>query len=664
VTYYVEWALGETRESSQMHVVTHWDDDVKALIARNRYHPEYGDRIAFAAINPPAKSYTGERTSFVGRNGSLGSPAAMERTGLSRRTGAGLDPCAALQVTVELAPGERTEIACMLGQAESVAEVHKRVLAYRGGLAIETALSQTKTWWDDLLGTVDVQTPELAADFLINRWLLYQSLSCRIWGRSAFYQSGGAFGFRDQLQDVMAFLYASPELVRHHILLAASRQFKEGDVQHWWHPPSGAGVRSRISDDALWLPYVVAQYMRVTGDVDILHTEVPFLNGPTLEGDQHEIFFTPEVALEHAALFEHCRRAVSRSMTFGPHGLPLIGAGDWNDGMNLVGAGGKGESVWLAWFMVDVLQGMAELSELLGRPDLSQSYQQDRNALIQRVERAGWDGEWYLRATFDDGTPLGSSANEEAKIDSLPQSWACLSGAADTDRTDRALESAWKHLVREDEGLVLLLTPPFDRSDPSPGYIKGYPPGVRENGGQYTHAALWFAMALARRGDGTRATKMLRILNPIERARGPETVWRYGLEPYVVAADVYRLPGRIGQGGWSWYTGSAAWMYRAWVEEVLGLKVRGDHLQLNPVIPRGWEGFHLRYRHGEAIYEIQVENPESCERGVSWVEMDGQRMRDGVIPLDQGLVKHRILVHMGKSEQAGGGGTDGTSRTP
>jgi cyclic beta-1,2-glucan synthetase len=359
-----------------------------------------------------------------------------------------------------------------------------------------------------------------------------------------------------------------------------------------------------------------------------------------------------EVAFEHATLFEHCRRAVTRSMSFGPHGLPLIGTGDWNDGMNLVGAGGKGESVWLAWFMVDVLQGMAELSELLGRPDLSQTYHQDRNALIQRVEQAAWDGEWYLRAIFDDGTPLGSSANEEARIDSLPQSWAWLSGAADTDRADRALESAWKHLVREDEGLVLLFAPPFDRSEPSPGYIKGYPPGVRENGGQYTHAALWFAMALARRGDGTRAAKMLRMLNPIERARDPETVWRYGLEPYVVAADVYRLPGRIGQGGWSWYTGSAAWMYRAWVEEVLGLKVRGDHMQLNPVIPGWWGGFHLRYRHGEAIYEIQVENPEGCERGVSWVEMDGQRVRDGVIPLDRGLVKHRILVHMGKPEQA------------
>jgi cyclic beta-1,2-glucan synthetase len=648
VTYYVEWTLGENRESSQMHVVTYWDDEVQALLARNRYHPEYGDRVAFAAISPPAESYNGDRTSFLGRNRSMENPAAMERVRLSRRTGTGFDPCAALQITVELAPGERSEIMCMLGQAESVEEVHQRVQTYRERLALETALSQTKVWWDNLLGTIEVHTPELATDFLINRWLLYQNLSCRIWARSAFYQPSGAFGFRDQLQDVMALLYAYPELAREHILRAASRQFKEGDVQHWWQPPSGAGIRSRISDDLLWLPYVVAHYVRTTGDLDILHTVVPFLNAPALEDDQRESFSTPEVAFERATLFEHCQRAVTRGLTVGPTGLPLMGTGDWNDGMNLVGAGGRGESVWLAWFLADVLQGMVELSDLLDRPDLSLIYQQHRKALIERVEREAWDGEWYLRATFDDGTPLGSSANKEASIDSLPQSWAWLSGAADTDRAEKALESAWSHLVREDEGLVLLLAPPFDRSEPSPGYIKGYPPGVRENGGQYTHAALWFAMAMARRGDGERAAKILRMLNPIERSRDPETVWRYGVEPYVIAGDVYRLPGRIGHGGWSWYTGSAAWMYRAWVEEVLGLKVRGDHMQLNPVIPGWWEGFRMRYRHGESIYEIQVENPDGCEQGVSWVEMDGQRLQHGVIPLHRSLVKHRILVRMGK----------------
>jgi cyclic beta-1,2-glucan synthetase len=477
VTYYVELTLGENRETSQMHVMTDWDDEVSALLARNRYHPDYGERVAFVAITPQPDSYGGDRTAFIGRNRMLANPAAMELIQLSQRTGAGLDPCAALRISLEMAPNERREITCMLGQADSVSQARELVLRYQEDQALEVALDHTKAWWDALLGTIEVHTPELAADLLINRWLQYQSLSCRIWGRSAFYQSGGAFGFRDQLQDVMAFLYTSPELAHDQILLAASRQFKEGDVQHWWHEPGGAGIRSRISDDLLWLPYVVAHYVRTTGDLDILHAEVPFLNSPPLADDQHEQFSTPEVTFERAPLFEHCRRAVSRGLTAGPHGLPLMGTGDWNDGMNLVGAGGKGESVWLAWFLCDLLQGMAELSSLLQQPELSQTYQEERYALIQRVEQSGWDVEWYLRGTFDDGTPLGSAANTEARIDSLPQSWAWLSGAANPERADQSLESAWQHLVRKDEGMVLLFEPPFDKSEPSPGYIKGYPPG-------------------------------------------------------------------------------------------------------------------------------------------------------------------------------------------
>ena len=653
VTYYAELTLGENRESSQMHVVTNWDDDAGALLARNRYHPEYGERVAFAALNPRPDCHGGDRTAFIGRNRTLADPQAMEAARLSSRTGAGLDPCAALRVTLEMAPGERRDVACMLGQAGSAAEARELVLGYREEQALEDALETSKKWWDELLGTVEVHTPELAADLLINRWLQYQSLSCRIWGRSAFYQSGGAFGFRDQLQDVMAFLYNRPALAREQILLAASRQFKEGDVQHWWHQPAGAGIRSRISDDLLWLPYVVAQYVRATGDLEILREEVPFLNAPPLNDDQHEVFSVPEVTFERASLFEHCRRALARGLTVGPHGLPLMGTGDWNDGMNLVGAGGKGESVWLAWFLCDALQGMAELSSLLQEAELSRAYREDRYALIQRVEQAGWDGEWYLRGTFDDGTPLGSAANSEARIDSLPQSWAWLSGAADPKRAEQALESAWRHLVREDEGLVLLFEPPFETAEPSPGYIKGYPPGVRENGGQYTHAALWMAMALARKGDGDRAARLLRMLNPIEHARDAQAAWLYGVEPYVVAADVYRLPGRVGQGGWSWYTGSAAWMYRAWVEEVLGLQVLGAELRVNPVIPAAWRGFSMRYRHGETVYAIQVENPEGCCRGVARVEMDGQRMAGGVIPLERGLVQHQVVVRMGRREEAG-----------
>ena len=653
LTYYVEWTLGESRESSQMHVMTAWDDEVQALIARNHYNPDYADQIAFAAVSASTTSHSADRTVFLGRNRSMENPAAMDHVKLSGRTGAGLDPCSALRVTLNLAPGERTEVTCMLGQAPSLEHVHAMVSAYRNRPDVEAALRRTQAWWDDRLGTLQVHTPELSTDLLFNRWLLYQTLSCRIWGRSGLYQSGGAYGFRDQLQDVMALLYAHPQLAREHILLAASRQFEQGDVQHWWHPPGGAGIRSRISDDLLWLPFVVAQYLRVTADAGILQEVIPFLDAPLLNTDEHESFQLPVPSIEHATLFDHCQRALKHAQRFGAHGLPLMGTGDWNDGMNLVGAGGKGESVWLAWFMVDVLQCMDEMAAELGQPDLSRTYRRDRLALIERVEQFAWDGDWYLRATFDDGAPLGSASNAEAIIDSLPQSWAWLTGAADPDRARKALDSAWNRLVREDEKLVLLFEPPFDQSDPSPGYIKGYPPGVRENGGQYTHAAVWLAMAMARRGDGTRAANILGMLNPIEHAREPDSVWRYGVEPYVVAADIYNLPGRIGQGGWSWYTGSASWMYRAWVEEILGLQIRGESMRITPVIPGWWDGYQISFRHGEALYEIQVENPEHCEKGVAWVEMDGRRIKDGTIDLVRRLVKHRIHVRMGKSSDAG-----------
>lgn len=647
LTAYVEWTLGETREQSQMQVVTHWDDDLQTMLARNRYHPEYGERVAFLALDRAPDSYTGDRTSFLGRNRSPADPAALGHLDLSGATGAGLDPCGALRAAIELAPGETAEVLCLLGQGESLEQVQQLVLAARQPGAFQTWLDRTRGWWDALLGTVEVQTPELAVDFLVNRWLLYQAVSCRLWGRSAFYQSGGAYGFRDQLQDVLALLYARPELARQHLLLAASRQFREGDVQHWWHPPSGAGVRTRIADDLLWLPYAAARYVEATGDAEVLRMAVPFLDGPPLADDQHEQFFTPEVSFERATLYEHCRRALQRGLTEGPHGLPRIGTGDWNDGLDGVGAGGRGESVWLAWFLVEVLQGMAGLAEHMQDAEAAQAYRQRRQTLLERIEAEAWDGEWYLRATFDDGTPLGSAANSEARIDSLPQSWAWLAGPGDVERAGRALDAAWRHLVRPDDGLVLLFDPPFDRSEPWPGYIRGYPPGVRENGGQYTHGALWLAAALARRGDGTRAAQALRLLNPIERARDADSVWRFGLEPFVVPADVYRAPGRIGHGGWSWYTGSAAWMYRVWVEELLGLRLHGGSLRLDPVIPAAWEGFRLRLRHGEAVYEIEVENPEGWERGVAWIELDGRRLDRAEIPLERELVKHRVRVRLG-----------------
>ncbi len=647
VTCYSEWVLGSNHEDTQMHTVTRWDKEAQAILATNRYHPDYGERIAFAAISPSSADFTADRASFLGRNRSLTNPDAMQRVKLAGHIGAGFDPCAALRVELELRPGQQGEVIILLGQGGTLEEVHHLIQKYREPLIVEDTLHRTSGWWDGVLESVQVHTPEPSINFLLNRWLLYQTLSCRIWGRSGFYQSGGAVGFRDQLQDVMSLMHTDSALVREHIMLAASRQFEEGDVQHWWHPPSGAGIRSRISDDLLWLPYVVIQYVRHTSDVELLKAEVPFLKAPELEDDQLEVYLVPEISPEKGTLYEHCRRAIERGLTVGPHGLPLIGIGDWNDSMNRVGVEGKGESVWLAWFLVDVMNGFAELADLLGEGGQAEKYRQRATALAATVEEHAWDGEWYQRATFDDGTPLGSAASDEANIDSLPQSWAVISGAADKQRAVVAIESAWKHLVLEEDRLVLLFSPPFDKTAKNPGYIKGYPPGVRENGGQYTHGALWLAMALARMKDGQRAAHLLRLLNPVEHAREPDEVWRYQVEPYVVAADVYHLLGREGVGGWTWYTGSAGWMYRIWIEEVLGVKVHGERLTIDPVIPAGWEKFSVHYRFGEAIYNIHVENTDGVEHGVRWVELDGRRLDEPVIHMEPSALRHGVRVRMG-----------------
>jgi cyclic beta-1,2-glucan synthetase len=647
VTFFVEWTLGDDRENTRMHVVTRWEGTERFMTARNSYHPDFADRIAFAAISPAPESFTGDRAVFLGRNGTPAAPAAMGRVHLSGRCGAGLDPCAALRTVVSLEPGQSTAVVCLLGQAGSEEEARRLVGKYRTPDSAERSLHATSGWWDRQLGSVTVKTPVASVDFLVNRWLPYQTLGSRMWGRTGFYQSGGAFGFRDQLQDALALLYGAPEPAREHLLLAAGRQFTEGDVQHWWHPPAGRGVRSRCSDDMLWLPYATARYVRATGDAGILGEEVPFLAAPELGADQREMYGTPTVTGESATLFEHCRRAVDRGLTAGPHGLPLMGAGDWNDGLDRVGIAGRGESVWLAWFLVRVLRDMAGLARLLERGPEAEEYLRKADTLGLAIEQAAWDGLWYLRGFYDDGTPLGSSSSEEARIDSVAQSWAVLSGGAQDERAGKALESAWEHLVREDEGLVLLLAPPFDRSSQEPGYIKGYPPGVRENGGQYTHAALWLAAAFARRGDGDRAERILSLLNPVERARGEDDARRYLVEPYVVAADVYRLSGRLGRGGWTWYTGAAGWMYRVYLEDILGMKIRGDEMILDPVIPRAWPGFSLRYKRGQAVYEIAVENPQGVSRGVLRVELDGRPLKGNTVPLEKGFLKHRVRVIMG-----------------
>ncbi|HEV7473821.1 MAG TPA: hypothetical protein VGN90_07220, partial [Pyrinomonadaceae bacterium] len=648
ITHYNELVLGVQRTTSAPYVITEIDEAHGTIFAHNPFNNEFAERVAFAATSEKVSSATCDRKEFLGRNGTLSSPAAFRRTNLGGRDGAGLDPCAALQTIVELAPHEARAIVFVLGEAASREQAEALVTKFTHAGDVNDAFEDVLTHWDTLLGAIEVRTPDGAMDTMLNRWLLYQTLACRIWARSAFYQSGGAFGFRDQLQDVMALVYSSPAIAREQILLAASHQFKEGDVQHWWHPPSGRGVRTRFSDDLLWLPFVATFYSHVTGDLTVFDAVVPFLEQELLKPDQQEAYMQPAVSAESASVFEHCIRALDRSLAVGEHGLPLMGSGDWNDGMNRVGHLGKGESVWVGWFLYTTLAAFAPLCEDRNDEARAGRYREHLEKLKKALAESGWDGDWYRRAYFDDGTPLGSVQNDECRIDSIVQSWSVISGAAESYRAQRAMEAVDQYLIRRGDGLVILFTPPFDKGKLDVGYIKGYVPGVRENGGQYTHAALWTLIAFAILGDGERAGELFSLLNPVNHSSTRAGLHKYKVEPYVAVGDVYAVPPHTGRGGWTWYTGSAGWMYRAGLESILGFKLQGDRLKIDPCVPRWWRDFEITYRRGRTTFRIKVENPLAVSRGVATVELDGALQPDDEVQLADDGQTHNVRVVLGE----------------
>ena len=642
LTYYVEWVLGTNREQTSPYIVTNYSNEHEYLSAKNIYTFNFGNSSAFQFSSDMINSYTGDRQEFLGLKGSVLHPQGVEAK-LSNHTGACYDSCGVIRVSVAVNPKESKTVVFGLGMSSDTKEIHTLRHKYQDTRMAENELNKVKTYWDKMLGTIRVRTKDRGIDILVNGWLLYQTISCRINARAAFYQCGGAYGYRDQLQDTLSLQFTDPGALRNQIIIACSRQFYEGDVQHWWHPPMGVGVRTRISDDLLWLPYAAAVYTRCTGDYSILKENVAYIKGPLLNEDQHDIMFTPEVSETMESVYEHCKKTIQHTQ-YGKHGLPLMGGGDWNDGMNEVGKEGKGESVWLAWFFFTVLGEFIPLCRHEGDEEFAKELEQKKEALNNSIEEHTWDGNWYLRAFYDDGTKLGSKENDECRIDSISQSWSVISKAAGRERSLTAMQSAWRYLVREEDSMSLLLSPPFDKTNKNPGYIKNYIPGIRENGGQYTHAAVWLAIATAMLGDYKMAHFLFTLLNPIHTTQNKRDAIRYEKEPYIMTADISLSPPYTGRGGWSWYTGSAGWMYQGLLMWFLGVRKEGDSLIIDPATPANFGDFTVSYKYRTADYEIKVESRSKGVMTTSEITVDDVKVVGNRIKLMDDGNAHVVIV--------------------
>jgi cellobiose phosphorylase len=642
LTYYVEWVLGTQREHTNPYILTSFNNEHEYFSAKNIYTFHFTNSRAFLFSNEMIKGYTGDRQEFLGVRGSVLNPQGLDSK-LSNHTGVCYDSCGAIQVSVAINPKDSRSIVFGLGISTNSFEIQRLRYKYKDMNMVKQELDKVKAYWEKTLGVVTVKSGDRAIDILVNGWLLYQTIACRINARAAFYQCGGAYGYRDQLQDTLSLIFTQPEVLRKQILIACSRQFEEGDVQHWWHPPMGVGVRTRITDDLLWLPYAAAAYIRSTGDYTILKETVPYIKGPLLEQHQHDIMFTPETSDLVESVYEHCKKTIQITR-FGVHGLPLMGGGDWNDGMNEVGKEGKGESVWLAWFLYTMLGDFIPLCYHEEDPVYAKELEQKREGLLKSIEEHSWDGEWYLRAFYDDGTKLGSSENDECRIDSISQSWSVISKGAEKERALKAMQSAWNHLVKKEEFISLLLSPPFDKTSKSPGYIKNYIPGIRENGGQYTHAAVWLAIATSMLGNHKMAYTLFTLLNPIRITHNRNNAIRYEKEPYVMIADISLSPPYTGRGGWSWYTGSAGWMYQGLVNWFLGIRKEEDNLVIDPATPAYFGDYTIRYQYGASTYEIKIESRSKGILTTTEFTYDNEKVKGNKVKLVDDGKTHYIVV--------------------